>query len=202
MPPNKSFNISNMLSQEIAQCREDMHQALEKGSVSLESQVRAYDLLEKLISFKEDNSLRILSAPASTFCADFVAVSESLDQLYDEVALLQSAEERLLPFKQAMKDAESRYLSAKDLHESARDTYDIWQSGGMFSRYRALRKLRSKAGFRLESDRLGNYVAKTYDLMNEASSAFARAQQAMFAANVAYKIKPGIYSQINSVLSY
>ena len=56
------------------------------------------------------------------------------------------------------------------------------------------------AGFRLESDRIGNYVAKTFDLMNEANAECARAQQALFAANATYKIKSGIYSKIAAVL--
>ena len=56
------------------------------------------------------------------------------------------------------------------------------------------------AGFRLESDRIGNFVAKTFDLMNEAQAAQARAQQALFSANVSYKIKSGLYSRIASAL--
>ena len=56
------------------------------------------------------------------------------------------------------------------------------------------------AGFRLESNRIGNFVAKTFDLMNEANRDCSRAQQALFAANVSYKIKPGLYSRIASAL--
>ena len=63
-----------------------------------------------------------------------------------------------------------------------------------------MRKLRALAGFRLESDRIGNYVAKTFDLMNEANAAFAKAQKNHFAANVSYKIKPGLYSRIAEAL--
>ena len=37
--------------------------------------------------------------------------------------------------------------------------------------------------------------------MNEAQARFARAQQALFAADVRYKIIPDIYSRINDVLS-
>jgi hypothetical protein len=36
--------------------------------------------------------------------------------------------------------------------------------------------------------------------MNEAQAAFARAQQALFSANVSYKIKPGLYARIASSL--
>jgi hypothetical protein len=39
-------------------------------------------------------------------------------------------------------------------------------------------------------------VAKTYDLMEAARREFQKAQQECYAANVNYKIKPGIYSAI------
>ena len=44
---------------------------------------------------------------------------------------------------------------------------------------------------------IGNEIA---DLMNEAQAASARAQQALFAANVTYKVKSGLYSRIASAL--
>jgi hypothetical protein len=52
------------------------------------------------------------------------------------------------------------------------------------------------AGFRLESHRIGNYVAKTYDLMEDARRAYQKAQQAMFSANVEYKCRADIHSLI------
>ena len=71
----------------------------------------------------------------------------------------------------------------------------------MFARRRALRDLRERAGFRLESHRIGNYVAKTFDLMNEAQARFAKAQQAVFAADVSYKVRPSEYSEIYACLN-
>ena len=68
-------------------------------------------------------------------------------------------------------------------------------------RKRALKALRERAGFRLESHRIGNYVAKTFDLMNEAQMKFARTQQKVFASDVRYKIKPGLYGKIAEILS-
>ena len=70
----------------------------------------------------------------------------------------------------------------------------------IFARRRALRELRERAGFRLESHRIGNYVAKTFDLMNEAQARFARAQQAVFSADVKYKIQPDTYAKIYDLL--
>ena len=98
------------------------------------------------------------------------------------------------------KSAEKKAATLTDLHECAKDTFDIWQNGGLFARQKALRILRAKAGFRLEHKRIGNYVAKTFDLMNEARSAYARAQQLLFAADMSYKIRPGIYADIRERL--
>ena len=100
-----------------------------------------------------------------------------------------------------MNEVRFEAASAASLHEFAKEVFEIWQTSGVFARRRALRDLRERAGFRLESHRIGNYVAKTFDLMNEAQARFARAQQAVFAADVRYKICPEIYSRIYDILS-
>ena len=112
----------------------------------------------------------------------------------------EESRQRLEPFERALESAALDSAEKTALHQCAKETFEIWQKGGFFSRQSALRKLRSLAGFRLESDRIGNYVAKTFDLMNEAQAAYAKAQQALFSANVSYKVKPGLYSRIASAL--
>jgi hypothetical protein len=123
-----------------------------------------------------------------------------LENTCDEDALRAEAQIRLRPFEKALEDAALLSAQRVALHQCAKETFEIWQTGGFFARQSALRRLRSLAGFRLESNRIGNYVAKTFDLMNEAQAASARAQQALFAANVSYKIKPGLYARIASAL--
>jgi hypothetical protein len=44
-------------------------------------------------------------------------------------------------------------------------------------------------------------VAKTYDLANEAQARFGHAQQQLFAADVTYKCRPGVYAGIYEALS-
>ena len=68
-------------------------------------------------------------------------------------------------------------------------------------RRRALNELRERAGFRLESHRIGNYVAKTFDLANEAQARFAHAQQQFFRSDVSYKLLTGIYRELYNLLS-
>jgi hypothetical protein len=202
-----------MISKELVQCTEDMRQAAQNGKISLDACVRAYDLLEKIMDLPDGGTVGpadIYSdtiatwcaslGPAEEYCSEYKRLASALESAYDENALSQEAAARLKPFETALEDAALRSAKKTDLHQCARETFEIWQKGGFFARKTALRKLRTLAGFRLESERIGNYVAKTFDLMNEAQSDYARAQQALFSANVSYKIKPGLYARIASSL--
>lgn len=193
-----------MISKEILQCTEDMRLAVQEGKISLDSQTRAYDLLEKLLDLLDGGvSAAWCSSlgPAEEFCAEYYRNASGLTFAYDEVALMEEAVVRLEPYKKELERAQKHSSEAADLHQCAKTTFEIWQHGGLFARRRALRTLRSKAGFRLEAERMGNYVAKTFDLMNEANVEFARAQQRLFMSDASYKIKPGLYARLAEVLS-
>lgn len=202
-----------MISKELVQCVEDMRQAVQDGKITLEAQVRAYDLLERIMDIPEGVSVGPADiyadtvatwcsslGPAEAFCSEYALLASALDAAYDEVYLRQESRNAMKPYEQAMAVAAMNSAEKTSLHQCAKETFEIWLKGGFFARQNALRKLRSLAGFRLESDRIGNFVAKTFDLMNEAQAAYARAQQALFSANVSYKIKPGLYSRIAASL--
>ncbi len=165
------------------------------GNWTLEAQVRAYDLLELLC----DHAIE--GEAASHFCKEYDALAPALDKAYNEAALQALSAQHLQPYKVALAQAEVKVARLTDLHECAKSTFDIWQTKGLFARQKAIRILRQKAGFRLETKRIGNYVAKTFDLMNEARAEYGRAQQILFAADVSYKIKPGVYQEIRKHLS-
>ena len=202
-----------MISKELVQCTEDMRQSAQDARISLDACVRAYDLLEKIMDLPEGGTVGPADVysdtvatwcsslgPAEEFCAEYKRLAAVLETAYDSQALMAEAQERLKPLEKAQEDAALLSAERTTLHQCAKETFEIWQSGGFFARQSALRKLRSLAGFRLESNRIGNYVAKTFDLMNEAQSAYARAQQTLFSSNVSYKIKPGLYARIASAL--
>ena len=183
-----------MISKEIEFCMQDMRNAVCTGKITLEAQVRAYDLLDKLMSLPQ--GMAELLPAAQEFCQTFESLSSSLEAAYNEQSLLDEANLQSSRYEELMKQSQASSVAAEALHNAARETFDIWQNGGYFARRKALRSLRAKAGFRLESNRIGNYVAKTFDLMNEARMAYASAQQALFAANVSYKVRVGIYSDM------
>lgn len=183
-------------------CAEDMAVALEEGRITLDMQVRAYDLLDALLALEDTEMTEggELRAASGKYRQVFEGGREALAGLCDEPELKLEAKRRLQPLEAKLTEARFEAASAASLHEFAKATFDVWQHSGVFARRRALRDLRKRAGFRLESHRIGNYVAKTFDLMNEAQAGFAKAQQAVFSADQSYKVKPDIYGRIYSLL--
>lgn len=175
-------------------CIEDMHDAVSRGRMTLEEQTRAYDILDYILGGGYVDG-------DSKFCKEYDALKDMLPGVYDEAALNEEAMQVIAPLQRELEDLRFAAASAASLHEFAKEVFEIWQTQGIFASKRALKELRERAGFRLESHRIGNYVAKTFDLMNEAQARFARAQQALFAADVRYKIRPGVYARIYEVLT-
>ena len=181
----------------IAQCIDDMRSV--DGPLTLDAQQRAYDLFQMLSDAIERGILPSDSI-ISEFCDTYQTLARTLESAYDEAALKAELSNMLNPLKDTVTELRFEAASAAALHEFAKEVFEIWQTSGIFMRRRALNELRARAGFRLESHRIGNYVAKTFDLANEAQVRFANAQQALFAHNIDYKFRPGIYAKINSIL--
>ena len=178
-------------------CTVDMRAVADGGAMTLDMQVRAYDLLSSLLEMEEYGMPSGLdNAVVSSFCAVYEASSGKMQNAFDEDMLKKEAQARLEDLKKAQNEARFEAAAAASLHEFAKEVFQTWQTAGIFARRRALRELRERAGFRLESHRIGNYVAKTFDLMNEAHARFARAQQAVFSADVSYKVSRGVYDEL------
>ena len=187
------------LDRQVDECKEDMCNAIERGRISLDEQVRAYDLLNRLLEVGSESleyADTALGASLYSFRGAYEKAGDAVAVIADVAALMQEAESRMTPLQEELNEMRFAAASAASLHEFAKDVFEIWKTSGIFARRRALNELRERAGFRLESHRIGNYVAKTFDLMNEAQARFARAQQALFAADVRYKVKPDTYARI------
>ena len=169
------------------------------GTLTLDAQIRAYDLLQSL-SEAVERGIMPSESISKEFCAVYEASAAELEKSYDEAALKEQLANELEPLEKEVTEARFEAASIAALHEFAKEVFEIWQTSGIFMRRRALNELRERAGFRLESHRIGNYVAKTFDLANEAQMRFAVAQQRLFKSDVSYKIHPGVYSALNSIL--
>ncbi|MBR5300188.1 MAG: hypothetical protein IKU36_08070 [Bacteroidales bacterium] len=183
----------------IRQCIEDMEAVVASGKYSLEAQVRAYDLLGQFGDVYGDGAYAPADAVLSAvrdFCSAYAGLAQALTSVWDGSALEAEAAEKLKSLEETCHEARFEAAAAASLHEFAKEVFEVWKTEGVFARRRALRELRERAGFRLESHRIGNYVAKTFDLMNEAHTRFGRAQQALFNGNVSYKIQEGTYGRL------
>ena len=188
-------NITQMLNA----CIEDLlgTAPLDPGALS-----RAYDLQDQLLDLSghlptDEGFL----AAAKAYCAGYAKHSDRLTGRYDEERIKNEVKETLDALESAVHEARFKAAGAASLHEFAKETFHTWQTAGIFARKRALNELRERAGFRLESHRIGNYVAKTFDLMNEAQAEFARAQQVRFKADITYKLKLDSYAGIQKILA-
>ena len=181
----------------IARCAADMQEVAASGKMTLQAQVRAYDLLQAL----SGESVPVAASAAENYCRTYEQLAEKLEAAYDADALKLEIESVLAPAREAVNEARFEAAAAASLHEFAKEVWQTWQTAGIFARRRALRDLRERAGFRLESHRIGNYVAKTYDLANEAQMKFGHAQQLLFAADVTYKCRPGVFGDIYDLIT-
>ena len=193
------MKIQSELSKLISECVNDMSALASAGKWELDAQVRIYDLLALLLD--EVYAETVSAHDAESFIKEYGQVKEKLVATYDHTALLNEVKARLAPLERACTDARFEAVAAASLHEFAKETFQTWQTSGVFMRRRALNALRERAGFRLESHRIGNYVAKTFDLMNEAQVRFATAQQRVFAADIRFKISPDLHSRVSDLLA-
>ena len=193
------MKMQSELSKLISECVNDMSALASAGKWELDAQVRIYDLLALLMD--EVYAETVSAQDAESFIKEYGQVKEKLVAAYDQTALLNEVKARLAPLERACTDARFEAAAAASLHEFAKETFQTWQTSGVFMRRRALNALRERAGFRLESHRIGNYVAKTFDLMNEAQVRFATAQQRVFAADIRFKISTDLHSRVSDLLA-
>ena len=193
------MKIQSELSKLISECVNDMSALASAGKWELDAQVRIYDLLALLMD--EVYAETVSAQDAESFIKEYGQVKEKLVAAYDQTALLNEVKARLAPLERACTDARFEAAAAASLHEFAKETFQTWQTSGVFMRRRALNALRERAGLRLESHRIGNYVAKTFDLMNEAQVRFATAQQRVFATDIRFKISPDLHSRVSDLLA-
>lgn len=191
--------IYEELTSAAAACTCDLAGASDGAEIGLEARVRAYDLMDRILEVEDmlEKDASFAEA-AAAYCRQYEKSADIADSGVETA--LKAAEDSLAVYQTRLNDARFEAAAAASLHEFAKEVFHIWQTEGIFARRRALRELRERAGFRLESHRIGNYVAKTFDLMNEAQVRFAGAQQALFAADVRYKICQGTYGKIYQIL--
>lgn len=200
--------MESILSDKINSCAKDLNLISRSDKIdpsfALDAIVRAYDTYDLLLSIKDDPSIIgtefLQDGTIENYIMEYSSDSEKFVKCFDLEQINGELQQRLTSLDVALSKAEAVMRDATELHFLAKETFEIWTTNNFFVRYRALRRLRKRAGFQLEKNRIGNYVARTFDLMNQARADFARAQQLRFKADVSYKIVPDLYSKIDSLL--
>ena len=105
------------------------------------------------------------------------------------------------PWGKRYKEAREAFEKAEELHLMAKVAHKAQEEGGFFEKLKTLRQVRKMAGFPLERTRTGNFVARTFDLMEEARMKMREAELKMYGHNVAYKCTPDTYMKIFELLS-
>ena len=185
----------------------------EQKSYSLEGHLESYKLLETLWlldNFKEDSSLlethvsevefselkSRLSQAIYTFKSSFDTNKDAIISAYNQEDMEKQAEDYMTPWTQKVDRAQKRLQKMKHLHSIARRASDIFQGHNFIKKAFILRKLRKEAGFKLRRNRVCNFAAKTFDLVNEAQVDLNQANNGLHNSNVKYKCIGDLYSRI------
>lgn len=199
-------------------CTADILNIVKAGEFSILSQLRAYDMLEQLSDPEAFNAkvevLKIqmgvevvnkalldLSVQIKSYSNAYLKYAEQLDELFNPDKMLSLAKSYAKPWEKKYNKAKKEYDDAVQLWELAKQTQEVYESGNFLKKYFALRKLRNRAGFKLERDKVGNYVTRTFDLMQQAQTDMRNAELDMFNHNVEYKCRVQMYGKIQEYLN-
>lgn len=202
----------------VKSCTADIFNIVKVGEFSILSQLRAYDMLENLSdpeSFKAkvevlktlmgvdavNKELLDLSLQIKSYSNAYLKFAQDLDKIFNPDKMASLAKNYAKPWEKKYQKAKKEYEEAVELWELAKQTYEIYQRGNVIKKYFALRKLRNRAGFKLERDKVGNYVTRTFDLMQEAQTNMRNAELDKFNHNVEYKCTVQMYGKIQEGLN-
>ncbi|MBR2438269.1 MAG: hypothetical protein IKB26_04475 [Bacteroidales bacterium] len=188
---------------------DDMEHIHKSEDFSVPSLLLAYNVLERLsdvdnLSYRmaqdkewADNFLE----EGKRYMESYPLCGEVLYRVIGEERVKMKVAEYMLPYVTAHKEAKEAFEKAEELHLMAKVAHKAQEEGGFFEKWKTLRQVRKMAGFPLERKRTGNFVARTFDLMEEARMKMREAELKMYGHNVAYKCTPDTYMKIFELLS-
>lgn len=131
----------------------------------------------------------------------YLANGEKLYSVIDMEQVQMKAAAYMGPWGKRYKEARQEARKAEELHKMAKIAHKAQEEGGFFEKWKTLRQVRKMAGFPLERKRTGNFVARTFDLMEQARMKAREAELKMYEHNVAYKCTPDTYLRIFEVIN-
>ena len=196
----------------IRQVSDDIMDIAASGQYPIVTMLRGYDLLEALseeesVKYQlqncgaEGSGAKEFREAVAHYKEVCLANGEKLYAVIDMEQVQMKAAAYLGPWGKRYKEAKEAFEKAEELHLMAKVAHKAQEEGGFFEKWKTLRQVRKMAGFPLERKRTGNFVARTFDLMEEARMKMREAELKMYGHNVAYKCTPDTYMKIFELLS-
>jgi hypothetical protein len=197
------------LAAQVLQVKEDMEEIALSGQYPVVVMLRSYELLEKLGNWEEmeynmqqygkGESAKFYEA-LELYCNSYLANGERLYAIMDMEQIRMKAAAYMGPWKRKHNEAMEGLEKATALWEMAKIAHKAQQEGNLWEKWKTLRQVRKMAGFRLERRRTGNFVTRTFELMQQAQARAREAELKLYEHNVEYKCTPDSYLRIYEVI--
>ena len=193
------------LESQVLQVKDDMEEIAATGQYPVVVLLRSYDLLERLGNWEDmeynmehygQEGTNTLFNAMELYCNSYLANGERLYAIMDMEQIKMKAAAYMGPWKRRHNEALEELEKATALWEMAKVAHQAQQEGSFLEKWKTLRQVRKMAGFRLERKRTGNFVSRTFDLMQEAQIRAREAELKLYEHNVAYKCTPDSYLRI------
>ena len=201
-----------VLTEQVEEVCEDVEEMAASGQYPVVTLLRGYDLLETLgdwekVSYnleqvQKENPEYVdgFHAALKQYLQSYLANGERLYALMDMDQIKMKAAAYMGPWKRRHNEALEELEKATALWEMAKVAHQAQQEGSYWERWKTLRQVRKMAGFRLERKRTGNFVVRTFDLMQQAQSKARDAELKLYQHNVEYKCTPDVYMKLCEII--
>ena len=211
----EKYNVNEWLKELSGQVEEvcgDVEDMAASGQYPVVTLLRGYDLLEILgdwekVCFNLEQARKENPEYADAFQTAlkqyvqcYLANGERLYALMDMDQIKMKAAAFMGPWKRRHNEALEELEQATALWEMAKVAHQAQQEGNFWEKWKTLRQVRKMAGFRLERKRTGNFVVRTFDLMQQAQSRAREAELKVYEHNVEYKCTPDIYMKLCEII--
>lgn len=211
----EKYNVNDwlkVLTEQVGVVCEDVAEMAASGQYPVVTLLRGYDLLETLgdwekVSYNLEQAqkeapeyVELFQAALKQYVQNYLVNGERLYALMDMDQIKMKAAAYIGPWKRRHNEALEELEQATALWEMAKMAHQAQQEGNFWEKWKTLRQVRKMAGFRLERKRTGNFVVRTFDLMQQAQSKARDAELKLYEHNVEYKCTPDVYMKLCEII--
>ena len=211
----EKYNVNDwlkVLTEQVEEVCEDVAEMAASGQYPVVTLLRGYDLLETLgdwekvsynleqVQKENPEYVDVFLAALKQYLQSYLANGERLYALMDMDQIKMKAAAYMGPWKRRHNEALEELEQATALWEMAKVAHQAQQEGSFWEKWKTLRQVRKMAGFRLERKRTGNFVVRTFELVQQAQSKARDAELKLYEHNVEYKCTPDVYMKLCEII--